>query len=299
MVRKKLLFPSEEMVSYHLNKLYTGHEKDDETGLIYFGDRYLDPQSSMWLSADPAMGEYVPAPGKGADGLPGMGGVYNSINMHVFAYAGNNPIRYIDPDGNAIIISNLYLQDLFRNHVQNSQLYASYKNLRPDFFDDSNYAQLVFISFKHLNDEMGGLTTYKLDMINQINVDINNLAYNLLYGDYPNITNAYYIFLMVHEITHVRDIKATNTFNRITDGERLIYERNAYKAMFEFYTEKWNSDKKSADSWKAGASFAFEVFGMEGSFKKFNPRKGWDEQSKRFSRAFERDLDNIIKKSNM
>jgi hypothetical protein len=53
----------------------------------------------MWLSADPAMGEYVPAPGKGTDGLPGMGGVFNTVNLHVFAYAGNNPIRYKDPDG--------------------------------------------------------------------------------------------------------------------------------------------------------------------------------------------------------
>jgi hypothetical protein len=53
----------------------------------------------MWLSADPAMGEYVPGAGKGADGLPGMGGVYNSINMHIFAYAGNNPVKYIDPNG--------------------------------------------------------------------------------------------------------------------------------------------------------------------------------------------------------
>jgi hypothetical protein len=53
----------------------------------------------MWLSADPAMGEYVPGPGQSADKLPGMGGVYNSVNMHVFAYAGNNPINLIDPDG--------------------------------------------------------------------------------------------------------------------------------------------------------------------------------------------------------
>jgi RHS repeat-associated protein len=94
-----LLFPKESPVSYFLDKHYTGKQLDDETGLIYFGARYLDPQASMWLSADPAMGEYVPAPGKGADGLPGMGGVYNSINLHTYHYAGNNPVKYTDPDG--------------------------------------------------------------------------------------------------------------------------------------------------------------------------------------------------------
>ena len=32
--------------------------------------------------------------------LPGMGGVYNSVNLHLYHYANNNPIHYSDPDGN-------------------------------------------------------------------------------------------------------------------------------------------------------------------------------------------------------
>jgi RHS repeat-associated protein len=39
---------------------FTGKERDSETGLYYYGARYLNPQTSMWLSADPAMGEYIP-----------------------------------------------------------------------------------------------------------------------------------------------------------------------------------------------------------------------------------------------
>jgi hypothetical protein len=60
----------------------------------------------MWLNADPAMGEYIPlAPiddeaKQHNKNLPGMGGVFNYVNLHAYHYAGNNPVKYTDPDGN-------------------------------------------------------------------------------------------------------------------------------------------------------------------------------------------------------
>nr|WP_024468266.1 RHS repeat-associated core domain-containing protein [Treponema pedis] len=35
-------------------------ELDEETGLYYYGARYLDPKYSRWLSGDPALNDYIP-----------------------------------------------------------------------------------------------------------------------------------------------------------------------------------------------------------------------------------------------
>ena len=103
-----------EEVAAGLDKLpfrFTGKEMDEETGLYYYGARYLDPKYSRWLSGDPALSDYIPkAPvddeaKKHNENLPGMGGVFNVVNLHLYHYAGNNPVKYTDPDGEKLFDS--------------------------------------------------------------------------------------------------------------------------------------------------------------------------------------------------
>jgi len=47
---------------------------------------------SRWISVDPVLNSYL-------DGKKGLGGVYNSVNLYLYHYAGNNPIKYNDPTG--------------------------------------------------------------------------------------------------------------------------------------------------------------------------------------------------------
>jgi RHS repeat-associated protein len=91
---------------------YIKKELDEETGLYYFIHRYFDPKLSGWISADPAIsqGRYLPMPpindkAKSRNSnLPGMGGVFNSINLDGYHYAGQNPVKLGDPDGNDIVL---------------------------------------------------------------------------------------------------------------------------------------------------------------------------------------------------
>ena len=90
-------FQSENYV--YMPYKFTAKERDEETGLYYYGARYLDPMYSIWISPDPALGDYLPTAGADNSSLPGMGGIFNTTNCGLYHYAGNNPVCYSDPDG--------------------------------------------------------------------------------------------------------------------------------------------------------------------------------------------------------
>lgn len=56
---------------------FSGKEMDEETGLHYFGARYYDSRSSIWLSVDPLVEK----------------------TMDAYGYCYQNPVNLIDPDG--------------------------------------------------------------------------------------------------------------------------------------------------------------------------------------------------------
>jgi RHS repeat-associated protein len=61
---------------------FTGKEYEAETGLSYFGARYYDPKIGRFVSEDPAEGD-----------------LNNPQTFNKYAYALNNPIKMIDPNG--------------------------------------------------------------------------------------------------------------------------------------------------------------------------------------------------------
>nr|WP_315484266.1 RHS repeat-associated core domain-containing protein [uncultured Undibacterium sp.] len=61
---------------------YTGHQMDQETGLIYFQARYYDPQTGRFITQDPYEGDWN-----------------TPLFLHHYLYAYGNPTVYVDLDG--------------------------------------------------------------------------------------------------------------------------------------------------------------------------------------------------------
>ena len=73
------LLVDEHSSSEELPYKFNGKEMDEETGLYYYGARYLNPMASIWYGVDPLAEK----------------------NSHISSYVvcSNNPIMRIDPDG--------------------------------------------------------------------------------------------------------------------------------------------------------------------------------------------------------
>lgn len=76
-----------------LTQRFTGKERDTETGLDYFGARYLSGVLGRWTGADaPFADQHVSDP----------------QSWNLYSYVRNGPLRYVDPDGNETAVFPLF-----------------------------------------------------------------------------------------------------------------------------------------------------------------------------------------------
>ena len=59
---------------------------DDETGLYYYGARYYNPELGRFMTTDALRGS-----------------INNPASLNRYAYVQNNPLKYVDPSGNAMM----------------------------------------------------------------------------------------------------------------------------------------------------------------------------------------------------
>ena len=66
---------------------FNGKELDPETGNYYYGARYYNPVWGIWLGVDPLAEKYP--------------------HMSSYVFTGNNPLIFIDPNGDSLDVANL------------------------------------------------------------------------------------------------------------------------------------------------------------------------------------------------
>jgi RHS repeat-associated protein len=85
---------------------FTGHERDTDTGLDYMMARYYGAELGRFLSIDPARDSVDPL---------------NPQSWNRYSYTGNNPIRYIDPDGMHTAENHEEITDLALDNVMSEE----------------------------------------------------------------------------------------------------------------------------------------------------------------------------------
>jgi RHS repeat-associated protein len=75
-----------------LNQRFTGKERDSESGLDYFGARYMSGTQGRFTSVDPV--KITPVR------------VLDPQRLNLYAYVRNNPLKYVDPRGEDVYLAN-------------------------------------------------------------------------------------------------------------------------------------------------------------------------------------------------
>ena len=153
------VFIEERNNTWNTPYLFNAKEFDEETGMYYYGARYYDPRLSLWMSVD-----------RFAEKYPATSG-YN--------YAINNPVRYIDINGDSIRVSS-----------ENRELFnKTLKDVFGEFSSKFSYTQSDMLVCSGENKGMGKAQRKVFKRLKE--VMYSKTITNIQYGKDTQITDRY------------------------------------------------------------------------------------------------------------
>ncbi len=91
---------------------FTGKERDAESGLDYFGARYDASSLGRFMTPDPLGGQQI-----------------DPQTLNKYSYVGNNPLRYVDPNGEELVQLGQHTDDEIKKRTKEINQQLKDKNL--------------------------------------------------------------------------------------------------------------------------------------------------------------------------
>jgi len=127
--------------------------------------------------------------GRDSSPFPGMGGAFNAMNLNLWHYGGNNPIKFLDPDGRYIIINDVSGR-YGSAHEYQARHPMPYGNLGTPRSVVSPYGQLLWFPIDkvtlpgNLNNILKVANQYNTDRSSQTSASITSTTRKLESGNY-------------------------------------------------------------------------------------------------------------------
>jgi RHS repeat-associated protein len=102
-----------ESGEYENDYTYTGKERDEDTELLYYEARYYNSNIGRFISIDPWSGD-----------------ITDPQSLNKYAYVRNNPLKYVDPEGENFIM-NWFMPAAYSDDVEGTE--GDYSNLSQQY----------------------------------------------------------------------------------------------------------------------------------------------------------------------
>ncbi|MEB3104064.1 RHS repeat-associated core domain-containing protein, partial [Ferviditalea candida] len=224
---------------------YAGYYWDRKTQYYYLQARYYDPRNGRFLSADTYRGE-----------------IQNPLSLHLYAYAFNNPVNYVDPSGHDAIIITASAAASRLGHTS-----VIFQNANGDWYY-TYWGDKTVLSMKVDTSALISLNNFNAWLDNKENF---NTA-NEFEGSTHGYTSSTYIKgNFTNSLEYFEDLK--RTYDKIdqdgvTTGYRLLYNNCLQQELIALKKGKTNDGRPISDFLTATATKYVTIpNAAEGAFK--------------------------------
>ena len=211
------LLVDEHSSSENMPYKFNGKEMDEETGLYYYGARYLNPVTSLWYGVDPLAEKYVSTGG--------------------YVYTLDNPVKLSDIEGlypkNVVIFHKtpFYLPDYYTLTAPVAHLLSLVSGVQEEYVKNLHVMEkglgkeLPWYPLSSKADEAGGAITLGDNPKYASTIMTRNYFEedkSLEKNDFSNNTFEW-LYLLSHEVRHLKHIEKAGSYFKYTGKFAKMY----------------------------------------------------------------------------